>query len=399
MAQRGRFEGPADALRLDRLSAENRRVVIAGLVIALLAHAGLLAWLLISRTAIREAQPPTVEFVMRTPRLTKPFELKKKRVQRKMTRRRVEAEAVPDIAIAERINRPDVFGTVATFNYAIESGATVGGDAVVPETAAFARLASTKEPEKRLSMQEEFLDLDALDTGKYKGLVIQNPTDKQDIQGFVYLALAVGEELDPPTPRAIPQLARAVNKYTLINAKVEERLPLDSRDLFKAPFVYITANKGFNLTAHEARNVGEYMRMGGFIFAENGVPGLEYGPAEASLREMFRDVLGKDARFQILSNDHPIHHSFFDFDDGPPPGGEVEGSRGGSGDGIPAPHLEGIFLEGRLVAVYSDKAYGRIWQREYENEPQLKMGLNLVVFALTQQGSIAQQQIDFYSQR
>ena len=32
-------------------------------------------------------------------------------------------------------------------------------------------------------------------------------------------------------------------------------------------------------------------------------------------------------------------------------------------------------------------------------EPQLKMGLNLVVFALTQQGSIAQQQIDFYSQQ
>ena len=397
MAQRGRFEGPADALRLDRLGAESRRVVIAGLVIALLAHAGLLAYLLISRTAIREAQPPTVEFVMRSPRLTKPFELKKKRVQRKMTRRRVEAEAVPDIAIAERINRPDVFGTVATFNYAIESGATVGGEAVVPEITAFARLASTKEPEKRLSMQEEFLDLEALDTGKYKGLVIQSPTNKQDIQGFIYLALAVGEELDPPTPRAIPQLARAVNKYTMINAKVEDRLPLDSRDLFKAPFVYITANKGFNLTAQEVRNVGEYMRMGGFVFAENGVPSLEYGPAEASLRKMFRDVLKKDARFQMLSYDHPIHHSFFDFDDGPPPGGEILSATGGST--IPSPHLEGIFLEGRLVAVYSDKAYGKIWQREFENEPQLKMGLNLVVFALTQQGSIAQQQIDFYSQQ
>ena len=53
------------------------------------------------------------------------------------------------------------------------------------------------------------------------------------------------------------------------------------------------------------------MRMGGFVFAENGVPSLEYGPAEASLRKMFRDVLKKDARFQMLSYDHPIHHSFF----------------------------------------------------------------------------------------
>ena len=397
MAQHGRFETPADALKLNRLLADTRRHAVAGLVIALLVHAGLFSYLVISKSEIREAQPPTLEFVMRTPRLTKPFELKKKRVQRKMTRRRVQAEIVPEIAISERINRPDVFGTVTTFNYAIESGATVGGQAVVPEIAAFARLASTKEPEKRLSMQEEFLDLDALDTGKYKGLVIQDPTNKQDIQGFVYLALAVGEELDPPTPRAIPQLARAVNKYTMINAKVEDRLKLDSRDLFKAPFVYITANKGFNLTAQEVRNLGEYMRVGGFVFAENGVPSLEYGPAEASLRKMFKDVLKKDARFIMLSYDHPIHHSFFDFDDGPPPGGEILSATGGSK--VPSPHLEGIFLEGRLVAVYSDKAYGSIWEREFSNEPQLKMGLNLVVFALTQQGSIAQQQIDFYSQK
>ena len=397
MAQHGRFETPADALKLNRLLADTRRHAVAGLVIALLVHAAVFSYLVISRSEIREAQPPTLEFVMRTPRLTKPFELKKKRVQRKMTRRRVQAEIVPEIPISERINRPDVFGTVTTFDYAIESGATVGGQAVVPEIAAFARLASTKEPEKRLSMQEEFLDLEALDTGKYKGLVIQDPTNKQDIQGFVYLALAVGEELDPPTPRAIPQLARAVNKYTMINAKVEDRLKLDSRDLFKAPFVYITANKGFNLTAQEVRNLGEYMRMGGFVFAENGVPSLEYGPAEASLRKMFKDVLKKDARFQMLTYDHPIHHSFFDFNDGPPPGGEILSATGGSK--VPSPHLEGIFLEGRLVAVYSDKAYGAIWEREFSNEPQLKMGLNLVVFALTQQGSIAQQQIDFYSQK
>ena len=397
MAQNRRFETPADALKLDRLLADTRRLAVAGLVIALLAHAALFTYLVISRSEIREAQPPTLEFVMRTPRLTKPFELKKKRVQRKMTRRRVQAEIVPEIAVSERINRPDVFGTVTTFNYAIESGATVGGQAVVPQIAAFARLASTKEPEKRLSMQEEFIDLEALDTGKYKGLVIQDPTNKQDIQGFVYLALAVGEELDPPTPRAIPQLARAVNKYTMINAKVEDRLKLDSRDLFKAPFVYITANKGFNLTAQEVRNLGEYMRMGGFVFAENGVPSLEYGPAEASLRKMFKDVLKKDARFIMLPYDHPVHHSFFDFNDGPPPGGEILSATGGSK--VPSPHLEGIFLEGRLVAVYSDKAYGAIWEREFSNEPQLKMGLNLVVFALTQQGSIAQQQIDFYSQK
>ena len=134
------------------------------------------------------------------------------------------------------------------------------------------------------------------------------------------------------------------------------------------------------------------MRQGGFVFAENYTVRYEYGKAEASLRKMFKDVLGKDARFHLLPNDHPIYHSFFDFNGGPPPGGEIR--RGPLDHGIPSPHLEGIYLDGRLVAVYSDKGYALVWEAEFGNKPQLKMGVNLVVYALTQEGSIAQQQID-----
>ena len=259
------------------------------------------------------------------------------------------------------------------------------------------------EVEKR--MQEEFVDLHDLDTGRYKGLVIQDPQDKQNIKGFVYLALAVGEELDPPTSRAIPQLVEAINRFTLINAKVEKPLALRSRDLLKAPFVYITEARGFSLAEQEKENLEKYMRQGGFVFAENSTPRFDYGPAEASLRKMFKDVLGKDARFQMLPNDHPVYHSFFDFDNGPPQGGEIYRGRSRQGvppphlAGIPSPHLEGIYLDGRLVSIYSDKGYGLIWEDEFRNEPQLKMGVNLVVYALTQEGSIAQQQIDFFIQR
>jgi hypothetical protein len=110
---------------------------------------------------------------------------------------------------------------------------------------------------------------------------------------------------------------------------------------------------------------------------------------------MFREALGRDAKFVPLQNDHPIYHVFFDFDDGPPPGGEVSNRNYRRA----VYYLEGVFLGDRLVAVYSDKGYGRFWERETENEPHLKMGVNMVVFALTQKGSIAQQQIDFYNQR
>ena len=285
----------------------------------------------------------------------------------------------------------------------------MGIEVVEPDIQA-AEITSSKEPEKRISMQDEFLDLAALDTGKYKAMVIQDPTDKRNIKGFVYLALAWGNDLEPDTQRAIPQLVESVNKHTQINANVENHLFLDSRDLFKAPFVYITENNQFELTRKEIENLGLYMRSGGFVMADNGQPALEYGPSEASLRKMFKSALGKEARFQILPNDHPIYHSFFDFDDGPPPGGEVEAkvwpARSltlydpvGHFEPKPVPYMEGIYLGDRLVAIYSDKGYGWKWEQEYENDPQLKMGVNIVVFALTQKGSIAQQQIDFYSQR
>ena len=51
------------------------------------------------------------------------------------------------------------------------------------------------------------------------------------------------------------------------------------------------------------------------------------------------------------------------------------------------------------MAIFTTKEYGRAWEKEFRNEPQLQMGVNLVVFALTQQGSIAQQQIDFYTEQ
>ena len=106
-------------------------------------------------------------------------------------------------------------------------------------------MTSLKEPEKRIDMQAEFLDLDAIDTGKYRGMVIQDPADKRNIQGFVYLGLAWGSILQPSRQRSISQLVRAINQYTRIEARVIDQMFIDSQDLFKAPFVYITTRSAF----------------------------------------------------------------------------------------------------------------------------------------------------------
>ncbi|MFC1650117.1 DUF4159 domain-containing protein, partial [Candidatus Latescibacterota bacterium] len=217
-----------------------------------------------------------------------------------------------------------------------------------------------------------------------------------------------GAQLEPAYKRAVIHLSDAVNRYTNIRSKVDKHLFVDSRRIFDTPFVFLCADQQFQLTAAEAKNFGEYLRSGGFAVLDNGIPTYEFGAAEASLRQMLIDSLGSDAKFLPIQNSHPLYHCFEDFDDGPPQGSEVHTSRVKEYAGMtyqfqsesmskPVLYLEGIWLEDRLVAIYSDKGYAQKWKDTYNNEPQLRMGVNMVVFALTQEGSIAQQKMDFFS--
>jgi len=406
-----RFAAPSDALDLRRLYQDNRAIFHVALVLSLALS---VAAIYLSGFFSREQaapKPPVMEFVIRKPITQRPFLLRKAQVKKRVMTRKLTA-AKPELAYTPPRTARDIdaLGSVASFDHTVNAGTGVGTGTVTPQMATM-QIRSSKDPEKRISMQEEFLDLDALDTGKYRGMVIQDPKDRRNIRGFVYLSLAWGNNLRPDFPRAISKLGDAINTDTGIQAKIEDHLFLDSPELLKTPFVYITDQEGFELTDKEIENLGRYMRSGGFVLADNGRPDLNFGPAEASLRRMFTQALGREGTLERISNTHAIFHSFFDLE-GPPVGGEYLSVRGNKDvfyynsseqtDVYYQPNqvefLEGIFLGGRLVAVYSDMGYGSLWEEEFENEPQLRLGVNLVVFALTQEGSIAQQQIDFYTQ-
>ena len=141
---------------------------------------------------------------------------------------------------------------------------------------------------------------------------------------------------------------------------------------------------------------------------DNGRPTEEYGAAEASLRQMLKDALGNDVQFLPIPNSHALYHSFEDFDDGPPNGSEINTSQVTTIEQLGETYnrttmskqvfwLEGITIKDRLVAIYSDKGYARSWEQEYENEPQLKMGINMVVYALIQEGGIAHKEMEVFT--
>ncbi|MEE3262578.1 MAG: DUF4159 domain-containing protein [Candidatus Latescibacterota bacterium] len=402
-----RFSVPSDGINRHRLLAETRRLVIAGLLISMGLVGGASIYFVVVPKE-EEAPPPAIaRIIIRKPRATKPFQLKRQRLRPRSMTKKVSALR-PRLAMptTRRLTGASMFGRVETIDYAVDTDVQIDLE-TGPIAFSTARVTGTKEPETRIAMREELLDLDALDTGQYKGLIIQDPTDRRKVRGFVYLGTAWATDLEPvfaSAAKAIPNLVDAVNIQTGITAKVDAHLFIDSQELFRTPFVYITAEEAFELTGREKENLGEYMRRGGFVFADNANATVEFSQAEASLRQIFRAALGAQGQFRPIPNSHPLYHTFYDFD-GPPVGSELgtptDAEQWGVNYRILPQHsyrLEGVFLGDRLVALYSDRGYVHKWAENYGNEPQLRFGINVVVFALTQEGSIAQQQIDYYSE-
>ncbi|MFC1606729.1 DUF4159 domain-containing protein [Candidatus Latescibacterota bacterium] len=404
---KSRFSGPSDAIDLNRLEHETKKLFFLGLLVAVLLNATAGAIFFFHKSDLKVVRPSMVEFIIVKPKMNRIMKIgkrtsRKRTYQRSQIKRRSHQVTIPQRYLPDpeySIKMPEydisfdievVLPFITPFDYNIEQ--TI-----------------LKDPERMISMKDEFISLSDLDTGQYKAMIIQNPQNKQQIKGFVYIPTTWGVQLKPPDElkRATLNLVEAVNRYTSIEAKSDPHLMLDSRKIHNMPFVYITTDRAFEMTEIERRNFASYLRNGGFALLDNGTPGHDFGQAEASLRHMLRSALGSDAQFLPIPNSHPLYHSFFDFDDGPPLGGEIRMMSTTSTEmqGVRAinsymtkrvSYLEGIWLDDRLVAIYSDKGYATKWKDYTNNDPQLKMGVNMVVYALTQRGGIARQKMDMY---
>jgi len=229
-----------------------------------------------------------------------------------------------------------------------------------------------------------------------KAMVIKDPANKQNISGFVHIALAWGDRLSPPQylVRGFINLMEAMHRYTNIETTIDKHMYLGSPELLRMPFVYVVTDRAFDISETERKNLKKYLDSGGFLFLESTTPYAESNQGEAALKKMLRDVLGAHARFSPIPNSHPLYHCFFDFDDGPPQGSELIDGYFASPVSAYMPRkvyfLEGVFYRERLAAVLSSKGYIVKWNDMVNNEPQLKMGVNLIVFSLIQKGGIAE---------
>jgi len=227
-------------------------------------------------------------------------------------------------------------------------------------------------------------------------MVVQDPADKGNIRGFFHVATVGAQTIlfkgNLDVQRFIALVPQVMNRFTDIRTDVRGHYDFDSPEFLRTPFIFITASEPFQLTGSEATNLGKYLLGGGLAYVEPAYEGVNVG--DIALRRMLRDALGsqdckegRDWTFQIMPKTHAAYHCYFDLD-GPPKGHDRYRRYPGLKD-----HLEEIVIAKRTVCIYSNKDLEGAWCHDFpynkvDNTVPHMFLVNLIVFALTQEGSI-----------
>ena len=159
---------------------------------------------------------------------------------------------------------------------------------------------------------------------------------------------------------------------------------LDSPDVFRYPFLFLTGHLPVRFTAAEAANLRAYVDRGGFVFVDDHNHDID-GAFHRTVTAEIERIFGGDA-FRPLPADHELYGSFFRFEDGPP---TTSHELNGWGDGLIHEELFAVLrADGRVGLLYSNKDYTSEWSYHVQNKRFLSLdntrfGVNILLYALT----------------
>ena len=382
-----RFISPAAGFDLDELVGRLRKGFFVSLGLAAVLHLILVGINPFQQAQIKAPRPMSTKFIKREPRLTKALELRKiPQPKRQLARRQVQLAAA----------RMDQVQATANFNTRSMIASHVGGSGIAlagqanfsamstlnlePKLVA-AEVTSTRASEHKIDMALEMLDVNSMDTGRYRAMVIQDATDKQAIKGFVKFAQvmsASGLGQTGSGGTTIDRLRDVLNEYTGLQADFLGLITYDDPALLTIPIILPRGRPN----EAELANLSRYLISGGFTFS-----GL-WGEALEKYGGM---VQGQDFWSERLPEDHPVYTAFFDLSGGMPFGYSPSMGQGKSGV-RPWNYLTGHYLKGRLAGITpGDGGWG--WMNDTrggDSTRQLQLAVNIIVYALTQEGSLTQ---------
>ncbi|MCE2450624.1 MAG: hypothetical protein J4F35_20390 [Candidatus Latescibacteria bacterium] len=385
-----RFASFSTSFDLDDLLRTQRRNLWYSGALAVILLAALALIDPFGRVVPSAPHPPTVKYIKRQPRPTKPLSVRKipQPKQQPMVRKRqptpirtnpvhLTANATTEAPIVSAVQSL-VSPSHSSVPRPLDDERQLGAGHLLGERA----IGITRQSENKIDLSLEMLDVNSLDTGQHQAVVIQDPDDPQSIKGFIKLPLVVPRNvLDRrgivPT-RIIDALADGINKYTNLRAEVFGPISFDDDRIFKFPLLIGSIYRGLGLNEIEEANQFQYLIQGGFIMG--GV-----GDAEKHLSQVLTNgglVERKDFWSDILPEDHPIYNAFFNIglqsyllEPHPDPSIACYITKG----------LKGHFIKDRLV--YVNPLESSQWAYD---EAELMLAINVMVYALAQEGSLAQ---------
>jgi hypothetical protein len=244
---------------------------------------------------------------------------------------------------------------------------------------------STRASEHKIDMALEMLDVNSMDTGRYQAMVIQDASDKQAIKGFVKFAQVMASRSQGQLRSGgmeIDRLRDVLNEYTGLKADFLGMVTFDDPRLLEIPIILPQGRPN----EAEMANLTKYLLTGGFVLGnvvDIYAEGLEkYGNL----------VRGKDFWTERLPEDHPIFSAFFDLRGGMPSGYAGGSLAQGKSGRMPWNFLTGHFVRGRMAGITpGDGGWG--WMNDQgggNSTRQLQLAVNIMIYALTQEGSITQ---------
>jgi hypothetical protein len=132
-------------------------------------------------------------------------------------------------------------------------------------------------------------------------------------------------------------LSAVQTRASLATARRFKSVKLASEELFQFPFVVMTGESDFRLTAAERENLKRYVTSGGFLLASAGCSSRAF---DTAFRREIRAVLGESALAAI-----PMDHAVFKT---VAPVGELRLRHAGG-----EVKLEGHAVDGKLTVIYS----------------------------------------------
>lgn len=145
--------------------------------------------------------------------------------------------------------------------------------------------------------------------------------------------------------------------------------------LYKHPFLFMTGEGEFELSAAEAGALGEHFQRGGFVYADDCIA---HKTGDLFFQSCFREFPKAlpGCAWEAMPPTHEIYHCHFDISGGRSPY---------LGRGVNHPD-HGLFIKNRMVSLLTSTDVHCAWKgnRWKRFQPDaLKLGVNIVMYALT----------------